>query len=306
MEFMYERYTPSCSSSWSRPYGDSTILLKSVKQLFQVTEKLIKDQTEISGLNTIEYKEPTWRSTTLLCDKAIGITNAQTCVFADSVLCLGSMSDQPVEAWKNKIKWYLGKSPSQRSEADRVPVEHIPRIHFIGNARRDSKIMTQLQCEPEQFKGRTIFMSMYNDIDWGKRGNRENCIANAHRVAEYARRFTRRHWSFLEHVSEKKCYSIHVSKLDGDWDKTAEDMVLNFVESRHTTFSATSALERGELKSKGKEVKSIHINGCDDIIELIFRTIISVNQPSVYGAVADPCGKLAKDSRDTGTPHYSD
>ena len=43
----------------------------------------------------------------LLCDKAIEITNAQTYVFADSVLCLGQMSDQPVEAWKIKIKWYL-------------------------------------------------------------------------------------------------------------------------------------------------------------------------------------------------------
>ena len=63
-------------------------LLMSVKQLFQVTGKLIKDQTEISGLTTIKYKEPTWRSTTLLCDKAIEITNAKTRVFADSVLCL--------------------------------------------------------------------------------------------------------------------------------------------------------------------------------------------------------------------------
>ena len=73
-------------------------LLKSVKQLFQVTEKLLKDQSEISGLTTIDSKEPTWRSTTLQCDKAIEITNAKTYVFADSVPCLGSMSDQPVEA----------------------------------------------------------------------------------------------------------------------------------------------------------------------------------------------------------------
>ena len=46
-------------------------LLMSAKQLFQMTGKLIKDQTEISGLTTINYKEPTWRSTTLPCDKAI-------------------------------------------------------------------------------------------------------------------------------------------------------------------------------------------------------------------------------------------
>ena len=52
-------------------------LLKSVKQLFQVTEKLNKHQAEISGLTTIDHKKLTWRSTTLLRDKAIEITNAK-------------------------------------------------------------------------------------------------------------------------------------------------------------------------------------------------------------------------------------
>ena len=73
--------------------------LKSVKQLFQVTERLIKDRTEISGLTTIDYEQLTWRSTTLLCDKAVEITNANTSVLSDSVLCQGGISDQPVEAW---------------------------------------------------------------------------------------------------------------------------------------------------------------------------------------------------------------
>ena len=69
----------------------------------------------------------------------------------------------------------------------------------------------------------------------GKRGSRENCIANAHRPG-----------------SEKKWYGTHLNKLDGEWDNTAEDMMLNFAESGHPTFRATSASERGELKSKGK------------------------------------------------------
>ena len=68
---------------------------------------LTKDQTEISGLTTIDCEQPTWRSRTLLCDKSVEITNAKTCVFSDSVLCLGGISDQPVEAWTNEIKWYL-------------------------------------------------------------------------------------------------------------------------------------------------------------------------------------------------------
>ena len=52
-------------------------LLKSVQQLFQVTEKLIMDQTEIGGLTTIDYEEPAWRLTSLLCDNAYEITNAK-------------------------------------------------------------------------------------------------------------------------------------------------------------------------------------------------------------------------------------
>ena len=63
-------------------------------------------------------------------------------------------------------------------------------------------------------------------------------------------------------------------------------MMLNFAESGHPVLRARSALERGELKSKGNGVKSIHFNGGDDTIELILRTIISVNQLSVYGAAA--------------------
>ena len=49
-------------------------------------------------------------------------------------------------------------------------------------------------------------------------------------------------------------------------------------------------------------MKSIHFNGSDDTIEVILRNIISENQLSVYGAVADLCGDLARDSRGTGKP----
>ena len=32
---------------------------------------------------------------------------SKTYVFFDSVLCLGGISPEPVQAWKDKIKWYL-------------------------------------------------------------------------------------------------------------------------------------------------------------------------------------------------------
>ena len=64
-------------------------------------------------------------------------------------------------------------------------------------------------------------------------------------------------------------------------------MMLNFAESGHPIFRATIALERGELRSKEDGKKSVHINGSEETIKLSLRTIISVNQLSIYGAVAD-------------------
>ena len=64
--------------------------------------------------------------------------------------------------------------------------------------------------------------------------------------------------------------------------------MLNFAESGHPVFRATSALDRGELKSKGRGKKSIHFNGGEETIELI------LNQLSIYGAVANFCKELAK------------
>ena len=63
-----------------------------------------------------------------------------------------------------------------------------------------------------------------------------------------------------------------------------------------------AALWKGELKSKGKGKTSLHFNGCDETIELVLRTVISVNQLSVYRAAADLCKELTRDSAGAGKP----
>ena len=88
-------------------------------------------------------------------------------------------------------------------------------------------------------------------------GNHENCTANSMNIAAYAEKFPRGCWSFLGPGCEKKWYGTHVSKPNGEWNKTAEVMMLNFAESGHPVFRATSALERGELK-KQRRWKEVH------------------------------------------------
>ena len=86
----------------------------------------------------------------------------------------------------------------------------------------------------------------------------------------------------------KKWYSSENSP-QGAWDNIAEQMLLEFAESGHPTFRATTPLSRGILKSKGHGKLSIHFAADELIIETIFRIIISVNQLSIYGAVAAIC-----------------
>ena len=51
--------------------------------------------------------------------------------------------------------------------------------------------------------------------------------------------------------SEKKWYSTHGSRAQGEWDRVAELMVVKFGESGHPVFRAMSPLSRGTLKRKG-------------------------------------------------------
>ena len=79
-------------------------------------------------------------------------------------------------------------------------------------------------------------------------------------------------------------------------------MMIKFGESGHPVFRATSPLSRGTLKSKGGGQSSIHFCADGDTIETVFRTSISVNQLSIYGAVSDLCEEYSTCQTSTGRP----
>ena len=109
-------------------------------------------------------------------------------------------------------------------------------------------------------------------------------------------------WSFLGPGSEKKWDSISEDSPQGERDKTAELMMLKFGESGHPIFRATSPLSRGVLKSKGGGKLSIHYCADHETIGTVFRTIVSVNQLSLYGAVAEMCEEYESYHHRTGRP----
>ena len=160
----------------------------------------------------------------------------------------------------------------------------------------------KMSIQPEDFTGRIIFMSMFNGIQWGSQENKQECQLSAKLVSIYARRFSPGRWSLLGPGSEKKWYSTHEYKPQGEWDRVAEQMMIKFAESRHPVFRSMSPLSRGVLKSKGGGKLSIHFCADGETVETVFRTIISVNQLSICGAVSDFCEECKTCHHTTGRP----
>ena len=79
-------------------------------------------------------------------------------------------------------------------------------------------------------------------------------------------------------------------------------MLLEFEESGHPSFRASTPLSRGQLKSKGHGKLSIHFAADDFTIDTIFRIILSVNRLSIYGAVAALCEEFESHQDGSGKP----
>ena len=126
-------------------------------------------------------------------------------------------------------------------------------------------------------------------------------MANAGVVKVLARKFGVGQWSFIGPGSEKKWYSAENSP-QGAWDHIAEEVLLEFAESGHPTFRATTPLSRGILKSKGHGKLSVHFAADELTMKTIFRIIISVNQLSIYGAVAAICEEFENHQDGSGEP----
>ena len=255
------------------------------------------------------YQRNTWTQLSLSNDPVvIGLQSTKVYVFSDSVLCLGKVLQhlECNEAWKNRVAGI--RAERDYSNVDDIKGESaefewniFPGFTTLQLCDKITELLSSLGQSPEAFTGRILFMSMFNDISCEGKGNKEQCLKDADFVKTFARRFGIGQWSFIGPGSEKKWYPSENSP-QGAWDHIAEDMLLTFAESGHPIFRATTPLSRGQLKSKGKGKLSIHFSADPDTIDTIYRIILSVNQLSIYGAVAAICDEFVGQPDNTGEP----
>ena len=97
-----------------------------------------------------------------------------------------------------------------------------PGFNTLQLSQGVQELLLRLNETPENFTGRIIFMSMFNDISWGSKDNKIECESNAKLVSLFAKRFGAEQWSFIGPFPVKKWYSISEHSPQGEWDKMAE------------------------------------------------------------------------------------
>ena len=260
----------------------------------------------------INFQDLRWVSTSLLHSRAYQYSTAKAYVFSDTVPCLGKMGENLVESWKREIQWYSDNNYfKELNRIDGQPMEFewkiFPGLTTLGILNQIHQMMGELQCEPENFTGRIIFRSMFNDIVWDAKGNDESCENNSKTIEQYARRFPRGHWSFQGPGSERSGTELTIENPDGSWDRTADKMLLNFAGTGHPGIPWDQCLGERRIKKqrKWKDVNTLQWQGTINI-ELLLQMVISVNQLSIYGAVADMIEELPVGQRYVEKPKAPD
>ena len=227
-------------------------------------------------------------------EEVVSLLHTKVYVFSDSVLFFGKVNENPKSniAWEDRLTWF--KSSPEYRALDRIdgePMEFewniFPGFTTLQLCSKVQELLSRLSVEPEKFTGRIIFMSMFNDTSLGSEDKKKECESSAQLVSLYAKRFAAGQWSFLGLGSEKMRYSAGEDSPQGQWDRIAEQMMLTFAESKHPVFRSTSPLSRGVFKSKGGGKPPMALTR--ERLKLFFAQLFSVNQLSIYGAVADMC-----------------
>ena len=104
--FMGKNFLNNCQSIVNT--ADLTL-----KQMFDISVKLVSEQEEISGLETIGWENHSWKYMSLIGDeRVINLQRTKVYVFSDSVLCLGETFEntQSNDAWEQRLGWLKSSS----------------------------------------------------------------------------------------------------------------------------------------------------------------------------------------------------
>ena len=268
-----------------------------MKKMFDKSEKLIVGQSgEIYGVTPINWEDSSWKQWSSVSDEeVISLSHAKVYVISDSVLCLEKMSQNPQSnsVWEDKLTWF--KSSSQYRtfghnwwRTDGIRVEYFPGFTTLQFCNKSKSSCQKWAVNQKNLKDESSSCRCSTTSHGGLKTMNRNANLTPTSFLSMREYFHQEdgHSSDLDQKRSGILLVIADHKENGTES-------LNWwwqnLESGHPIFRATSPLSRETLKSKGGGQLSIHFCADGGTIETVFRTIISVNQLSIYGAVSDLC-----------------
>ena len=118
------------------------------------------------------------------------------------MLCLGRILQHPDsnKAWKNRIARVKAEKINRDYDGiNGEPTEFewniFPGFTTLQLCGKVNDLLSDLGQTPGTFTGRILFISMFHDISCDRKGNKDECLANAGVVKVFARRFGVGQWS---------------------------------------------------------------------------------------------------------------
>ena len=149
-----------------------------LKQMFDISAKLVSEQEEISGLETIGWENHSWKYLSLIGEeRIINLQRTKVYVFSDSVLCLGKIHQNPGsnKAWKERVGW-ITSSPSYRNfdgidgEPTEVEWNIFPGFDTLQLCDRVKSLLSILGETPENFQRKNSFhVDVQRHFLWNER-----------------------------------------------------------------------------------------------------------------------------------------
>ena len=158
-----------------------------LKQMFDVTAQLVNNRLSLIDDEIV-----------------INLQRTKVYVFSDSVLCLGKVLQhlESNEAWKNRVAGI--RSVKSYRDYDAITGKStefewniFPGFTTMQLSDKINDLLSNLGQTPENFTGRILFMSMFNDISCERNDNIDECLRTAESVKSLARRFGIGQWSSL-------------------------------------------------------------------------------------------------------------
>ena len=140
-----------------------------LKQMFDVTAQLVKDQDEINGLDKILWEKNSWTRLSLIGHESIiNLQRTEVYVFSDSALCLGKVLQHPEsnEAWKNRVAGVRSEKSYRdfdaiNGESTEFEWNIFPGFTTLQLCDKINDLLSNLGQTPETFTERILFMFFF-------------------------------------------------------------------------------------------------------------------------------------------------